>query len=65
MGKDLRGNSETRREGEVQLGAILGEVLAPEQYECNFDAGKQNNERVEFAIKLPNDGGEAVYLQFV
>ncbi len=48
--------------GEIQLGAILGEVLAPEQYECNFDAGKQNNERVEFAIKLPNDGGEAVYL---
>lgn len=61
--KKVLSNVKTRGTlGEIQLGAILGEVLAPEQYECNFDAGKQNNERVEFAIKLPNDGGEAVYL---
>ena len=61
--KKVLSNVKTRGTlGEIQLGAILGEVLALEQYECNFDAGKQNNERVEFAIKLPNDGGEAVYL---
>lgn len=61
--KKVLSNVKTRGTlGEIQLGAILGEVLAPEQYECNFDAGKQNNERVEFAIKLPNDGREAVYL---
>lgn len=48
--------------GEIQLRAILDEILAPEQFEVNFDAGKGGNERVEFAIKLPNDGEKPVYL---
>lgn len=49
--------------GELQLGAILSEILAPEQYECNFDAKKKTgNDRVEFAIKMPGDINEAVYL---
>lgn len=49
--------------GELQLGAILAEILAPEQYECNFDAKKKaGNDRVEFAIKMPGDVNESVYL---
>ena len=49
--------------GEIQLGAILDEILAPEQFERNFDARKsKNNERVEFAIRMPYDGKEGVYL---
>jgi DNA recombination protein RmuC len=38
--------------GEVQLGAMLEEVLTPEQYATNV-ATKEGGERVEFAIKLP------------
>lgn len=45
--------------GEIQLGAILQEILAPEQYEMNFMV---NHKPVEFAVKLPGDGGEPVYL---
>ena len=61
--KKVLSNVKTRGTlGEIQLGAILDEVLAPEQFERNFDAGKGGNERVEFAIKLPNDGASPVYL---
>ncbi len=42
--------------GEVQLEALLGQLLTPEQYECNVRINKNSNETVEFAIKLP--GGE-------
>lgn len=49
--------------GEIQLGAILDEILAPEQFERNFDARKsKSNERVEFAIRMPYDGKESVFL---
>lgn len=48
--------------GEVQLGAILEEILAPEQYETNIITKKGSNERVEFAIKMPGDGENPVYL---
>jgi DNA recombination protein RmuC len=41
--------------GEVQLGALLEQVLTPEQYAANV-ATKGGNERVEFAIKLPGRG---------
>jgi DNA recombination protein RmuC len=50
--------------GEVQLGAMLEQVLAPEQYAPNV-ATKNGVERVEFAIKLPgrgDDDGEIVWL---
>jgi len=50
--------------GEVQLGAMLEEVLAPDQYVKNF-APAEGRERVEFAIRLPGAGEEAaqaVYL---
>lgn len=48
--------------GEMQLGAILEEILAPEQYEENVAVKRGSPERVEFAVKLPGDGGERIYL---
>lgn len=61
--KKVLSNVKTRGTlGEIQLRAILEEILAPEQYELNFDAGKGGNERVEFAVRLPNDGDNPVYL---
>jgi DNA recombination protein RmuC len=49
--------------GEVQLGAILGEVLAPEQYETNVATIPGSTNRVEFAIRLPGqEGSGVVYL---
>ncbi len=42
--------------GEVQLGAILRDILAPEQYEENVATVPQSANRVEFAVKLPGDG---------
>jgi DNA recombination protein RmuC len=41
--------------GEVQLGAMLEQVLTPEQFAVNV-ATKGGGERVEFAIKLPGQG---------
>lgn len=41
--------------GEVQLGAMLEEVLTPDQYETNVST-KADGHRVEFAIKLPGRG---------
>ena len=48
--------------GEIQLGAILKEILAPEQYEENIETKKGSGKRVEFAIKLPADNEKYVYL---
>ena len=48
--------------GEVQLGAILEEILSPEQYEMNIATKKGSADRVEFAVKLPGDGDTPVYL---
>ncbi len=39
--------------GEVQLGAILEQVLTPDQYEKNVQVKASSQERVEFAIRLP------------
>ncbi|MEE0773336.1 MAG: DNA recombination protein RmuC [Anaerovoracaceae bacterium] len=47
--------------GEIQLGAILEQILAPEQYEENV-AVSGTSERVEFAVKFPGEGKEFVYL---
>ncbi|HYQ59588.1 MAG TPA: DNA recombination protein RmuC [Desulfatiglandales bacterium] len=43
--------------GEVQLGAMLEQVLNPDQFATNV-ATKDSGERVEFAIKLPGQGGD-------
>ncbi len=48
--------------GEVQLGAILEEILTPDQYVKNFDAKRKSQERVEFAVRLPGDNEAPVYL---
>ncbi|MGN0975373.1 MAG: DNA recombination protein RmuC [Gemmiger sp.] len=47
--------------GEVQLGAILQEILAPGQYETNAATVPGSANRVEYAIKLPGQDGP-VYL---
>lgn len=39
--------------GEVQLSALLEQMLAPGQYECNVATVPGSTERVEFAIRLP------------
>lgn len=48
--------------GEVQLYAILSEILSPEQFEENVVTKAGSSERVEFAIKLPADDGQPVLL---
>lgn len=48
--------------GEVQLGAILSEILVPEQYETNVATKPGSNERVEFAVRLPVEGDEPILL---
>lgn len=48
--------------GEIQLGAILEQMLSREQYEENIATKKGSSERVEFAIKLPGDENGVVYL---
>lgn len=47
--------------GEIQLGAILQEILSPDQYEANVATKKGSQNVVEFAVKLPGEGG-TVYL---
>ncbi len=42
--------------GEVQLGALLEEILSPDQYLKNVKIQEQGGEIVEFAIKLPGQG---------
>lgn len=63
--KKVLGNVKTRGTfGEVQLGALLEQMLSPEQYEANVKTRKNATEFVEFAIKLPgkDNGKEVVYL---
>ena len=48
--------------GEIQLAAILEEILSPEQYETNVATIPESRERVEFAVKLPGSDGGSVYL---
>lgn len=48
--------------GEIQLGAILKEILSPEQYEENVATKPGSKNVVEFAVKMPMDEGGFVYL---
>ncbi len=50
--------------GEIQLGNILEEIMAPEQYETNVKTKKGSDAMVEYAVKLPGKGldEKAVYL---
>ncbi len=47
--------------GEIQLGAILEQILSPEQYDENVSV-KGGSERVEYAVKFPGEGDGFVYL---
>jgi DNA recombination protein RmuC len=50
--------------GEVQLGAMLEQVLTPDQFGTNITT-KESGERVEFAVKFPGRGedtGEVVWM---
>ena len=63
--KKVLGNVKTRGTfGEIQLAALLEQMLSPEQYESNVKTRKNATEFVEFAIKLPgkDSGKEPVYL---
>lgn len=48
--------------GEIQLGAILSEILAPEQYDKNTATIPGSRNVVEFAVKLPRDDNSFIYL---
>ncbi len=63
--KKVLGNVKTRGTfGEIQLAALLEQILSPEQYEANVKTRKNATEFVEFAIKLPgkDNGRDVVYL---
>ena len=63
--KKVLGNVKTRGTfGEIQLAALLEQMLSPEQYEANVKTRQNATEFVEFAIKLPgkDNGKEVVYL---
>jgi len=42
--------------GEVQLGALLDEILTPDQFARNVRTRRESDSVVEFAIRLPGDG---------
>lgn len=48
--------------GEVQLGAILRDILTADQYAENVATKPGSAERVEFAVKLPVEGGDPIWL---
>ena len=49
--------------GEMQLSALLSQVLTPGQYDENVAVVPQSSQRVEFAVKLPGrEEGATVYL---
>ncbi len=50
--------------GEIQLGAILEQILTPGQYQANVQTRKGSREMVEYAICLPgkDETGKPVYL---
>lgn len=48
--------------GEMQLSAILEQILSPEQYDINVITKEKSKDPVEFAIKMPGDDQNFVYL---
>jgi DNA recombination protein RmuC len=57
--KKVLGNVKTRGTfGEVQLAALLEQVLAPDQYATNVATRPGSSERVEFAVRMPGRSGE-------
>lgn len=48
--------------GEATLGMLLEQAMTTEQYAQNVEVNPGSNMRVEFAIRLPNDGDTPVWL---
>ncbi|GGE24937.1 DNA recombination protein RmuC [Streptococcus himalayensis] len=48
--------------GELQLAQIIEDILTPSQYEVEFATVPHSSEHVEYAVKLPGQAGESVYL---
>ena len=48
--------------GEFQLGAILEQILSPDQYEANVKTRPGSTHYVEYAIKLPGNDDGTVWL---
>lgn len=48
--------------GEIRLGSILQEILAPEQYAENVETVSGSGKRVEFAVRIPTEDGGAVWM---
>lgn len=48
--------------GEVQLGNIISDSMTKDQYVENFATKKNSDDRVEFAIKMPGQHDDIVYL---
>ncbi len=48
--------------GEVQLSAIISDMLNSNQYDENIITKNGSNDRVEFAVKMPGQGDGVVYL---
>jgi len=42
--------------GEIQLGALLEQVLTPDQYGRNVRCREESSEQVEFAVRMPGPG---------
>lgn len=48
--------------GEIQLGAILADILSPEQYSDQVKVKENSSERVDFAVKLPGTDNGTIWL---
>ena len=48
--------------GETQLGALLSQMLAPNQYASNVKLNPLTDNMVDFVVLLPDKSGETVYL---
>lgn len=48
--------------GEIQLGAILEQMMSPEQYDTNVATKLGSRDVVEYAVKLPSEDGSITYL---
>ena len=48
--------------GEIQLGNLLEQMLAPNQYQSQINTNEENNDRVDFVINLPGKDNKDLLL---
>ena len=48
--------------GEIQLGAIITQVLSENQFASNVKPNPDRNEMVEYAVKIPQNNGNFIWL---